>query len=291
MFIVLPFLVLLVIWSGSLTVAVLPLSLALAQANPWLIVAGFGLFPWLFVLSFITLAGLLSRCAQFTIVAGRYAQESSPGVFGGRRVYGICWTQVFLAKPLYAISLAVPPLKRYMLRLFGYQGPSSHFQIGLDTWLRDLPLLKIGENASLGNGSTIGTNMSVNENTIFVAPIRVEDQSMVGPLVVLAPGCHVERGADIGALSSLGLRSCIGPAVVIQPHCMIHHGCRLDEGCEIGMSSYFGSSVRVGKGVKVPAGTHLPEGTVVMNQAEMDRYSRQETHDLQEFAAQLEALC
>jgi carbonic anhydrase/acetyltransferase-like protein (isoleucine patch superfamily) len=290
MFILLPFMMLILIWSGSLAIALLPLSLALTQANPWLIVAGFGLFPLLFVPSFITLAGVLSRCAQSRIIAGRYQWAESPGVFGARRIYGICWTQVFMAKPLYAICLALPFLKSYMLRLFGYQGPSRAFHLGLDTWLRDLPLLKMGRNAGLGNGSVIGTNMSVNENTIIVDGIQIGEQGQVGPLVVLAPGCRVENGADVGAQSVLGLRTWVGPTVVIEPNCMLHHGCVLEEGCEIGTRSCLGLSVRVGKGVKVPAGTHLPQGAVMMNQADMDRYSRLETIDLQKFAAQLDAI-
>ncbi|HYX37529.1 MAG TPA: hypothetical protein VE954_30880 [Oligoflexus sp.] len=283
----LPFLMLAVIWAGSLVIAVFPLSFALATANPWIILGAFALFPFLFVPSFITLAGLMSRFAHSKIIPGRFPREAFHRIYGWRRVYGICWTQVFYFKPLYAISLAVPRFKTYMLRLFGYKGPSTSFVVYPDTWLRDLPVLSIGKDAYLANRSTIGTNICLNDNTIMVDSIQIKDKGLVGHLSVLAPGCKIEEGAEVGVVTSIGLRSWIGPQVSIKPNCLINHGCSLEEGCEIGTRSYIGLRVRVGKGVKVPAGANIPEGAVILNQTDMDRYFSSETKMLQDFAANL----
>jgi carbonic anhydrase/acetyltransferase-like protein (isoleucine patch superfamily) len=286
----LPFLMLAVIWAGSLVIAVLPLSFALTRLDPWLVLGAFALFPFLFVPSFITLAGLMSSFAQSKIIPGRFPREAFHKIYGWRRVYGICWTQVFYFKPLYAISLAVPRFKSYMLRLFGYKGPSTSFVVYPDTWLRDLPVLEIGKDAYLANRSTIGTNICLNDNTILVDAIRVRDKGLVGHLVVLAPGCSIEAGAEIGVVTSIGLRCWIGPRVSVKPNCGINHGCNLEEGCEIGTRAYVGLKVRVGKGVKVPAGANIPEGAVIMQQSDMDRYYSSETKVLQDFAAHMAAV-
>jgi len=286
----LPLLMLAVIWVGSLVIAVIPLSFALSDPSPSSILGGFALFPFLFVPTFITLAGGLSRLAHSKIIPGRFPREAFHKIYGWRRVYGLCWTQVFYFKPLYAISLAVPRFKTYMLRLFGYKGPSTSFVVYPDTWLRDLPVLDIGKDAYLANRSTIGTNICLNDNTILVDSIRIRDKGLVGHLAVLAPGCCIETGAEIGVVTSIGLRSWIGPKVAIKPNCLINHGCNLEEGCEIGTRSYIGLRVRIGKGVKVPAGANVPEGSIIMNQEEMDKYWSSETTTLRDFAAKLTAV-
>jgi carbonic anhydrase/acetyltransferase-like protein (isoleucine patch superfamily) len=283
----LPLLMLAVIWAGSLVLAVIPLSFALSHNNPMLTLGAFALFPFLFVPGFITLAGLMSRFAHSKIIPGRFPREAFHHIYGWRRVYGICWTQVFYFKPLYAICLAVPGFKSYMLKLFGYKGPSTSFVVYPDTWLRDLPVLSIGKDAYLANRATIGTNICMNDNTILVDSIRVNDKGLVGHLVVLGPGCQIETGAELGVGTTIGIRSWIGPQVSIKPECFINHGCNLEEGCEIGTRSYVGLRVRIGKGVKVPAGANIPEGAVIMQQADMDRYHSSETKVLQNFAAQL----
>ncbi len=286
----LPFVMLAVIWAGSLMIAVLPLSFALTQQSPWLIVASFGLFPFLFVPSFITLAGMMSRFAHSKIIPGRFPREAFHKIYGWRRVYGICWTQVFYFKPLYAISLAVPRFKSYMLRLFGYKGPSTSFVVYPDTWLRDLPVLEIGKDAYLANRSTIGTNICLNDNSILVDSICVRDKGLVGHLAVLAPGCNLESGVEIGVGTTIGIRSWIGPQVAVKPNCFINHGCKLEEACEIGTRSYVGLRSRIGAGVKVPAGANIPEGSVIMNQRDLDRYYSSETKLLQDFAAELSVI-
>ncbi|MDQ3230189.1 MAG: hypothetical protein M3Q07_00065, partial [Pseudobdellovibrionaceae bacterium] len=164
---------------------------------------------------------------------------------------------------------------------------STSFVVYPDTWLRDLPVLSIGKDAYLANRSTIGTNICLNDNTIMVDSIQIKDRGLVGHLSVLAPGCKIEEGAEVGVVTSIGLRSWIGPQVSIKPNCLINHGCSLEEGCEIGTRSYIGLRVRVGKGVKVPAGANIPEGAVILNQTDMDRYFSSETKMLQDFAANL----
>lgn len=286
----LPLMMLTVIWVGSLVISIIPLSYALSNPNPGAIVGGFALFPFLFVPSFITLAGLMSRFSHSKIIPGRFPREAFHRIYGWRRVYGICWTQVFYFKPLYAISLAVPRFKSYMFRLFGYKGPSTSFVVYPDTWIRDLPVLEIGKDAYLSNRSTIGTNICLNDNTIMVDAIRIKDKGLVGHLAVLAPGCSVESEAEIGVVTSIGLRSWIGPKVSIKPNCLINHGCNLEEGCEIGTRSYIGLRARIGKEVKVPAGANIPEGAVILNQSDMNRYYNSETKVLQDFAVSLSVI-
>lgn len=286
----LPLLMLAIIWVGSLLVSVLPLSFALARPSPWLILGSFALVPLIFLPVFVTLAGLMSRFAHSKIIPGRFPREAFHKIYLWRRVYGICWTQVFYFKPLYAVSLAIPRFKSYMLRMFGYKGPSTSFVVYPDTWLRDLPVLEIGKDAYLANRATIGTNICMSDNTILVDGIRVRDRGLVGHLAVLAPGTSIETHAELGVGVTIGLRTWIGPRVSIKPNVLINHGCSLDEGCDIGTRSYIGLRVRIGKGIKVPAGANIPEGSVIIQQADMDRYYSSETQNLVDFASSLQSV-
>jgi carbonic anhydrase/acetyltransferase-like protein (isoleucine patch superfamily) len=268
--------------SASLALAALPFFIAWHSSHMGFILAASVLFPFIFVASFLLLAGWMSRFTQTRIVPGLCARKAWWG-----QLYRSCWAQVFDVKPVYALCLAVPRLRSWLLKLFGYRGTSLAFTLHPDTWLQDLPVLDIGREARLAPFATIGTTLCVNAHSVLVDAIRIQDGGRIGELSVLAPGCRIGSGADVGEGTAIGLRSWIGPQVSIQSSCGINHGCRLDAGCEIGTRSYLGQRVRIGKGVRVPAGAHIPEGSVIMNQVEMDRIHRSETRMLQDFAASL----
>lgn len=109
-------------------------------------------------LSFLLVAGGLSQLHSRKVVEGRFPLDTGDPRYFHRRLYGLCWTSVYYSGPVYYMVLSLPLLRKLVFRLFGYRG-NMNFTVYPDTWIRDLPLLDIGEGAYLSNKATIGTNM------------------------------------------------------------------------------------------------------------------------------------
>jgi carbonic anhydrase/acetyltransferase-like protein (isoleucine patch superfamily) len=276
----LPALIIMTIWSTAFLLSTLPIALAMQSGSLLLIIFALATAPNLFILAFVTTAGLVSRIATSSIKPGSAPRDLKNKVYGWRRIYGTCWTQLYYFKPIYSVALSIPFLKRYMFWLFGYKGPSTQFVVYPDTWLRDLPVLNISESAYLANRSTIGTNICMADNTIFVDRIKIGQHSLVGHLAVLGPGCVLEDGCEVGVGTSIGIRAVIKEKVSIKPNCCIYHGTVIASGCDIGARSYIGSRVKIAKDLKIPAGANIPAGAVLNTQEEVDKYSHSESKNL-----------
>ena len=120
----------------------------------------------LFGISYVCVAGLLCMPFQKTIVKGTFPRDPREKVYGGRFIYGFCWTSIYYFKLLYSTFLTFPILKKLLFRIFGLRG-NTNFTLYPDTWVRDLPLLHLGEGAYLSNRATMGTNMVLHDS-IFV---------------------------------------------------------------------------------------------------------------------------
>jgi carbonic anhydrase/acetyltransferase-like protein (isoleucine patch superfamily) len=245
--------------------------------------------PLVFVWSFVLLSGLLSRPFQRAIIKGKFPRQLTDRVYGPRRLYGLCWTSVYYAGPIYSTVLAVPTLRKVLLRLFGYAGDLD-FVVYPDTWIRDLPLLKVGRGAYLSNKATIGTNICLNDGTVLVDQVRVDDGAMVGHLTMLGPGAWLEEKAEVGVGVAVGLGARLGKGARVGPCCLVNHGARLGEGTEVGAGSYVGFKARIAGGVRLPAGSNVPADAVIANDDDVRRYLSSETKLLREHADQMAQL-
>jgi carbonic anhydrase/acetyltransferase-like protein (isoleucine patch superfamily) len=232
-----------------------------------------------FVLLFPLLSGLVSKFGVSGIKKGIFPREALHPVYLRRRIYGLCWTQVFYFSPLYAIVMAVPLFRKIVFRLFGYRG-ALNFITYPDTWIRDLPLLTLGEGAYLSNKATIGTNICLSNGSILVDKIDVGPKALVGHLTMLAPGVKVGEQSEIGVGSAIGIRTRIGKNVKIDPTCAISHGVIIGDHAEIGAHSYIGLRVEIAAGLKVPAGANIPAGTILGKQEDLNSYMSSETNYL-----------
>lgn len=244
------------------------------------------LVPLLFVFSFISIAAALSLWAQRGIIVGTFPREPFHKVYFLRRIYGLCWTQVFYFKPLYAIVLSMPFLKKYLFRAFGYKH-SCNFTVYPDTWIRDLPILNIGEGAYISNRATIGTNICLSSGQILVDSVEIGEKGLVGHLALLAPGSKVGKKAEMGVGAIIGIRTKFNDYAKVHPCCAINHGALIGESTNIGTMAYIGLKVVLGSNLNIPAGANIPAGSIINSQEDVDKVFNSETAKIKEHVLNL----
>jgi acetyltransferase-like isoleucine patch superfamily enzyme len=224
----------------------------------------------LYCLTYVSVAGLLSRATLASIVAGKYPRDIGHETYGPRRLYALCWTAIAFCGPIYHAVLSIPILKRVVFRLFGYRG-SLNFQSYPDTWIRDLPLLSIGERAYLSNKATISPNMCLRNGKIIVMPVVIGAGTMIGHLTMIAPGVEIGSDSEIGVGSALGVKVCIGSRTLVDHECVIDHDAVIGDRCTIGTRSYVGRKAVIGKGLRIPPASVVPARSVLTTQLDVDR--------------------
>lgn len=260
---------LLLIGGLPLTFAAVAILAAPTNGSRFIAVA---LAPAVATIIFVLTCGLLSLPVRRATIAGRFPRDLGHPVYGPRRLYALCWTALYYCPPVYHVVLALAPLKRLVFRLFGYRG-SLQISLYPDTWIRDLPLLQIGEGAYLSNKATIGTNMCLMNGDIIVRPVRIEGGALIGHLAMLGPGSKIRRGAEIGVGSAIGLNTEIGERTHIAACCVVSHSARIGADVVIGTRCFVGARVRIADGIRIPSGAIIPDGVKLRTQSEVQAYS------------------
>lgn len=279
MFNTLPMFLTTLIWCGAFLIAITPV-LIFYSSTIYLNYLYLSLVPILFVFSYISVAAVLSRWAHRGIIIGTFPREPFHKVYFLRRIYGTCWTQVFYFKPLYAVALSIPLLKKYLFRSFGYKH-NCNFTVYPDTWIRDLPVLNIGEGAYLSNRATIGTNICLADGNILVDSVEVGEKGLVGHLAVLAPGAKIGKKVEVGVSAVIAIRTRLNENSKINPCCMINHGAVVGEFTRIGTMSYVGVKAILGSKLNIPAGANIPAGSILNTQEEVDKLFDAETQQIE----------
>jgi len=239
---------------------------ALSLSALWMLVFG----PIIYVVLFPCIAGFLSIAHRGSIIPGRFPTDVGHPTYFHRRLYGLCWTLVYYSGPIYAIVLGWPWLRSFVLWLFGYRGAASAVFYP-DTWIRDLPLLELGDGAYLSNKATLGTNVILMNREILVQRIRIGDRSLVGHLVIVGTGVQIGHNVEIGLATSLGVGTTVEDGARVGPCCGIEHRVRIGRGARVGARSYVGSRAVIGADVHIPADTRIASGTRIMSSSDLDR--------------------
>lgn len=268
------------IWCGSFLLAISPVMLFYSSSN-FLNYVWVSLIPIIFIFSFITIAGGLSLWAQRGIIVGTFPREPLHKVYFLRRIYGICWTQVYYFKPLYAIILSVPVFKKYLFRIFGYKN-NCNFTVYPDTWIRDLCVLNIGPRAYLSNRATIGTNMCLSDGKILVDSVEIGEKGLIGHLALLAPGSKIGNRAEMGVGAVIGIRTKFHDKVKVHPCCAINHGTVIGDSTNIGTMAYIGLKVVIGANLNIPACANIPAGSIINSQEDVDKIVNTEKKNIKE---------
>ncbi len=224
--------------------------------------------PAVFVVIYVFTAGGLARLTLGSIMAGKFARDLGHFIYGPRRLYAICWTAIYYCSPVYHAVLAVPALKHITFRLFGYRG-STAFTTYPDTWLRDLPLLDIGEGAYLSNRATISPNMCLQNGKILIAPVTIGAGAMVGHGTLVAPGVTVGAQSEIGVAGKIGIGVKIGANARIGHSVTLDHGSVIGSRCDIGTRAYIGRNTVIREELVVPPGAVIPAKLTLRTQEEI----------------------
>lgn len=239
----------LLIPGGALMLAAMPIVIASAMMGT---LAAVLIAPAVFAFSYVTIAGLLSRPHQRSIVPGKFPRSLEHPVYIDRRIYGLCLTAVYYFTPLYAAVLYIGPFRRYFFRLFGYKGELD-FTIHPDTWIRDLPLVRFGKGVYVANQATIGTNIVADHGrSIWVDTVQVGDGSVIGSHTLIAPGASIGRNVEIGIRTICGLKVRLHDDVTVGPDAAIGHGAVIGHGATIGRRAEVDLRVRIEPGAAVP---------------------------------------
>lgn len=225
--------------------------------------------PFLYFLLVGLVAGLLSLPHQRAIVPGKFPRRFTHRVYFHRRAYGLCWTTIYYCLPTYYLFLSFNFLKRILFRLFGYRG-HMEFTTYPDTWIRDLPLLELGQGVYISNKATMGTNIALANGSILVDKIVLDDGVLIGHLTMLAPGVTLKRKVEIGVGCSIGIKVQIGERSKVGPTCGIDHGSVIGRNVKIGPASYLGKQVIIGDNIIIPPGTIVPAKSHLMTQADVE---------------------
>lgn len=227
------------------------------------------LAPLLGTTLFVLTAGLLSRPHQHAVKPGRFPRDLGHPLYRARRLYGLCWTAVYYAGPLYYLVLTLPWLKRLTFRLFGYRGQMD-FTVYPDTWIRDLPLLDFGPGAYVSNKATLGTNVAQANGQLLVDHVRIGARALVGHLAMVSTGTVLEEGAEVGVGCALGSKVVLRKDASLSACCAVGHLVELGAGAVVGYASSLGVAAKVGAGVTLPQSTIVPNRARIATQAEAD---------------------
>lgn len=218
--------------------------------------------PIFFALLMVFIAGGLSLPFHASIRPGKFPRTLDHPTYRRRRYYGICWASLFYCKPIYYLCLTIPWLKWLTFRLFGYRG-QMNFTVYPDTWIRDLPLLELGEGAYIANRVTLGTNMPLRDGKVLVDYVRVGRGALIGHLTMLAAGVNIGDGTELGAGCAAGIRVTTGRDCDIGGMCVLGHLAKLNSNIRLGLSSYVGVAAKVDENAVLPAFSSVPDRGVL----------------------------
>lgn len=149
-------------------------------------------------------------------------------------------------------------LKQLFFRTFGYKG-SLNFRIYPNAWLRDLPLLDIGENAYLGDGILLGTNqVSQDQEFITVGEIKIGAWTILDQKVSIGYDCSIGANCKIGLETAIGIHGYIGDYCVIEERCTLGHGVKIADQVKIGQCSHIGNMSIIESGVVLGNDSKIP---------------------------------
>ena len=261
-------------------------TLLAAVPGPLALAVGAFLGPLAFTAVYAGVAGTLALPHRRWIVPGTWPTDLGLRPYFHRRLYGLCWTSLYYNVPVYWAVLSFPCLRNAVFRLFGYRG-ALRFTVYPDTWIRDLPLLDIGDGAYLSNRATVGTNIILASRHILVdrvtigpratlghlacigPGVTVGDRADIGPGALLAPRCVIASDSHVGAGAMIGLGCRVGAETRVAPGCIIEHGVRVGAGAVLHIGCRVASASFIADGLHLPVGSVLPPRTRLRSQADL----------------------
>lgn len=200
------------------------------------------------------------------IKVGKFQRNAEEKDYKDRLIYTKV-LRTFLYNPaVLNVVFSDQSLKENFFRAFGYKG-TVNFTIYPKCWLRDLPLLDIGDNVYLGDNILLGTNqVSPNQKELVVGKIKIGDRC------IFNQGCTVGGKTTIGQDCIIGFESAIGFGNTIGKNTQI------GERVTVGHCNKIGSNVKIGYMCKVGRFCVIDEGVEIEEMTDIPSYSHVTVH-------------
>ena len=209
------------------------------------------------------------------IKAGRFKRDRKDADYRSRIIYAEKLRSFVYNPALMNDILSDWYLKQLFFRTFGYKG-SLDFTIYPNAWLRDLPLLDIGEGCYLADNILLGTNMvSHNQKFIDVGPISIGDRTIFNQRCAVGNDVNIGKDCRIGFSVGIGIKSNVGDNVNVGEYSFIAHGVKIGKNVTIGQCSHIGNMSIIAEGVTLPDNTKIPAFSRVTKQGVFPRRKQQ----------------
>jgi acetyltransferase-like isoleucine patch superfamily enzyme len=192
------------------------------------------------------------------IKAGKFVRDTANPDYNDRIVYTKT-LRTFLYNPaVLNVIFGEQELKEKFFRAFGYNGKVS-FTIYPKCWLRDLPLLDIGENVYLGDNILLGTNqVTPDQKTLVVGKIKIGDNCIFNQGCTIGGKSTMGQDCIVGFESAIGFGNTIGDNTKIGERVTIGHCNKIGSNVTIGFMCKVGRFCIIEDGVEIEEMTDIP---------------------------------
>ena len=204
-----------------------------------------------------------------SIQTGKFPRDISNAIYSDRLYYTnklrFFLSEIHLMNQIFSNQ----GLKSLFFQTFGYE-KNVNFTIYPNTWLRDLPLLDIGENVYLGDHLILGTNrITPDQKEVIVAPITIGDNTIFDQSCAIGCGSNIGKNTQVAFNVAISSKCKIGSNVIIGSQTGISHCVRIGSDVTIGDACKIGQFAIIEDGAKVPDFTQIPAFTTFTINGEM----------------------
>lgn len=205
------------------------------------------------------------------IKAGKFVRDTNNSDYNDRLIYTKELRNFLYNPAVLNVVFGDNDLKEQFFRAFGYKG-KVNFTIYPKCWLRDLPLLDIGENVYLGDNILLGTNqVNPDQKVLVVGKIKIGDNSIFNQGCTVGGKTTIGQNCIIGFESAMGFGNTLGDNVKLGERTTIGHCNRIAADVTIGFTSKIGNFCIIEEGVEIPEMTEIPSYSLVTKEGVFSR--------------------
>ncbi|NNF36229.1 MAG: hypothetical protein HKN68_19150 [Saprospiraceae bacterium] len=218
--------------------------------------------------------------AVSNIKVGKFERDTGNPDYNDRIVY-TKRLRTFIYNPaVLNVVFGDQELKEKFFRAFGYKG-KVNFTIYPKCWLRDLPLLDIGENVYLGDNILLGSNqVSPDQKHLVVGTIKIGDNCIFNQGCTLAGKSTMGNDCIVGFESAIGFGNTIGANTKIGERVTVGHCNRIGSNVTIGYMCKIGRFCIIEDGVEIEEMTDIPSYSLVTKEGIFSRRKKANKIDM-----------
>lgn len=205
------------------------------------------------------------------IKAGKFVRDSNDPDYKDRLVYTEALRSFLYNPAVLNVVFGEKELKEKFFRAFGYTG-KVNFTIYPKCWLRDLPLLNIGDNVYLADNVLLGTNqVSPDQKSIVVGKIEIGDNCIFNQGCTVGGKTRIAKNCIIGFESAIGFGNSLGENVSIGERVTVGHCNKIGSNVKLGFMCKIGRFCVIEDGVEIEEMTDIPSYSLVSKEGVYSR--------------------